>query len=164
MRSVIANEAPDAHTLAYEDFVGAEGLRLRRMLVARFGVDVGDEVFADALAWGWEHWGELSAMGNPLGYLYRVAQSSARRHWRWQRQPGFPPERGYSVADPEPGLPEALVRLPPAHRVAVLLVHAHGWTYAEAAEALGIPLSTVRNHVHRGMRKLRRLLGAHDEH
>ena len=37
----------------------------------------------------------------------------------------------------------ALGRLPEAQRETALMVYAEGWTYAEAAEALGIPIGTV---------------------
>lgn len=154
----------EPHARGYEAFVAEEGGRLRQVLVARYGVEVGSEVTADALVWAWEHWGEISDVHNPVGYLFRVAQSSARRYWRWRRRPKFPPEVPEESMAPEPGLPGALAALRESHRTAVLLVHAHAWTYREAADVLGVPESTVRNHVHRGMRKLRRLMGAHDEH
>jgi RNA polymerase sigma-70 factor, ECF subfamily len=145
---------------AYDDFLAADGPRLRRILVARYGVEVGTEVTSDVLLWAWENWNELGGVTNRVAYLYRVGQSKSRRYWRWRRRPTFPPEVSRAVPDPEPGLPRALARLPEAHRVAILLVHAHGWSYAEVAEALGVEISTVRNHVHRGMQKLRMILGA----
>lgn len=145
---------------AYEDFFTVDGGRLQRILVARYGVEVGTEVTADVLAWAWEHWNELEGINNRLAYLYRVGQSKSRRYWRWRRRPTFPPEVTRGIADPEPGLAGALARLPEAHRIAVLLVHAHGWSYAEVANALGVEVSTVRNHVHRGLQKLRLILGA----
>jgi DNA-directed RNA polymerase specialized sigma24 family protein len=148
----------------YEAFCARDAARLRRLLVAHFGVEVGVEAAADALAWAWEHWAQMSVVDNRVGYLYRVAQSKARRYRRWGRRPTFPPETGRPPRDPEPGLDKALRRLPADHRVAVLLVHAHGWTYAEVAEAQGVPVSTVRNHVHRGLLALRRHLGVSDEH
>lgn len=40
------------------------------------------------------------------------------------------------------------------------VVHAHGRSYAEVAETLGVEVSTVRNHVHRGLQKLPLILGA----
>lgn len=60
---------------------------------------------------------------------------------------------------PEPGLDRALSSLRPPQRVAVLLVHGFGWTYQETADAMGVPITTVRNHLHRGMKQLRRWLG-----
>jgi len=145
---------------AYDDFLAADGARLRRILVARFGVEVGTEVTSDVLLWAWEHWDRLEGVSNRLACLYRVGQSKSRRYWRWRRRPTFPPEVIRGMADPEPGLAGALARLPEAHRVAILLVHAHGWSYAEVAEALDVEVSTVRNHVHRGLQKLRLILGA----
>jgi RNA polymerase sigma-70 factor (ECF subfamily) len=156
-------EPLEAGPATYEDFLAVDGHRLRRLLVAHYGVDVGTEVTSDTLAWAWEHWDELAPVANRVGYLYRVAQSSGRRYWRWRRRPAFPPEAPDATPDPEPGLASALTRLPEAHRVAVLLVHAHGWSYAEVAETLGVPVSTIRNHVHRGMQKLRLILGVDDE-
>lgn len=37
------------------------------------------------MAWGWEHAGELAAMTNPAGYLFRVGQSAARRYRKFDR-------------------------------------------------------------------------------
>lgn len=162
MEGVITEKLADPAT-AYEAFMRTDGVKLRQVLVARFGVDVGREVTADALTWAWEHWDEICGLENLVGYLYRVAQSNARRYWRWKRKPRFPAEVRDEPVDPEPGLPDALAALRRAHRVAVLLVHAHGWSYREAAAVLDVPESTVRTHVQRGLQKLRRLLGVHDE-
>jgi len=54
----------------------------------------------------------------------------------------------------EPELGSALARLTRHQRACVLLVHVYDWTYQQAADALGIPLSSVRNHV-RGLIALR---------
>lgn len=158
---ITQTRTPAQHS-AYERFVRDEAAHLQRVLVAHYGPEVGVEVTADALAWAWENWDDLEPIGNRIGYLYRVAQSNARRHWRWRRALAFPPEAVPEHPDPEPGLGAALARLPRAHCVAVLLVHAHGWSYAEVAAVCGVPVSTVRNHVHRGLKKLRRNLGAVD--
>jgi RNA polymerase sigma-70 factor (ECF subfamily) len=135
---------------------GAEP-RLRRVLVAWYGLDVGVEVTADAMALAWERWAEIEPMANPTGYLFRVAQSRSRRYRR--RPVALPPVPSSELPDIDPKLPAALQRLTPQQRTAVLLVHAHGWTYAEAAAALECSVSTLRNHLDRGMRKLRTSLG-----
>jgi RNA polymerase sigma-70 factor (ECF subfamily) len=135
---------------------GAEP-RLRRVLVAWYGVDVGVEVTADAMAVAWERWAEIEPMANPTGYLFRVAQSRSRRYRR--RVVAMPAVPAAELPDIDPKLPAALKRLTAQQRTAVLLVHAHGWTYAEAADALECSVSTLRNHLDRGMRKLRAFLG-----
>ncbi len=144
-----------------EDALATTDAKLRRALVARYGPDVGCEAHAAAMAYAWEHRARLAGMTNPVGYLWRVAQTSVRRQRRWDRHPVLPPERPAAPAD-DLGVPRdlapALARLKPDVRVAVLMVHGHDWSYAEVAELLGVPVSTVRNHVHRGLTRLRRTL------
>ncbi len=50
---------------------------------------------------------------------------------------------------------EALSALPPKQRVIVQLVDVDGLTYAEAAEALGIPRGTVMSRLHRSRARIR---------
>jgi len=147
----------------FEDFATATRPRLQRALVARYGIEVGTEATADAIAYAWEHWDRVGAMDNAIGYLWRVAQTSARRQHRWTRRPRFPDERAGttaqdSVTNDPVVLPHELAALKPDVRVALLLVHGYDWSYAEVAALLDVPLSTVRNHVHRGLQRLRRNL------
>jgi len=128
---------------------------LRRALVVRFGVDVGTDTCRDAIAWGWEHADQVAAADNPAGLLYRVAQSKSRRYLRWRRPLDLPAEHVLPDHAHEPQLPAALARLSDAQRVAVVLVHGYRYSYAEVADVLGVPVSTVRNHVHRGLDRLR---------
>jgi RNA polymerase sigma-70 factor (ECF subfamily) len=53
-------------------------------------------------------------------------------------------------------LQEALDRLPPDHRATVCLRHLEGLSVAEVAEALGIPVGTVKSRLHHARRQLRR--------
>jgi hypothetical protein len=69
---------------------------------------------------------------------------------------------GHAGVDVDVELFAALARLSAEQRTAVLLVHGHRYTYAEVSDVLGLPVTSVTNHVHRGMRRLRRLLGVHD--
>jgi RNA polymerase sigma-70 factor (ECF subfamily) len=48
-----------------------------------------------------------------------------------------------------------LATLPPAQRVAIVLRHVDGLSYAEMAEALGRPEGTLKAQVHRGLATLR---------
>lgn len=142
--------------MTYEEFVRRDGARLRAGLVAAYGPDVGADAAAEALAYGFEHWERVGGMENPAGYLYRVGQSEARKHFRptgflpVASAPGFP--------DFEPGLAPAMESLTELQRVGVLLVHALGWTQREAAELLDVDISTLRTHIARAMVKLRTAL------
>ena len=144
-------------------FVARERPRLEAVLLAHYGTELGREAAADALAHAWEHWDRVATMENPVGYLYRVAQSSTRRHLRGRRKVVLPTVPTELAATIDPRLPDALARLSRQQRVAVVLVHALGWTYEEAATAMEISVSTLRNHLARGTDRLRDLLGADDD-
>ena len=149
--------AEDHMTISFGEFFGAVEPRLKQALVAAAGFEFGVEATAEALAYGWEHWQEMQTMQNPAGYLYRVGRTAARRLRRRPSQ--LPPAQSWSLPTVEPRLPEALSRLSEKQRTAVILIHSLEWTYAEAAELLGVSLGTVQKHVERGLRRLRAALG-----
>lgn len=149
---VVVWEGDSAAT--FEAFFRVAEPRLRRALIARFGIDGGREATVDALVYGWRNWERIRSMANPLGYLYRVGTS---------RAPGPSRTVGLDVdvigtdRDPlvEPGLESALKELSESQRVSVVLRHSFEWTYAEIAELLDVSVSSVRNHLDRALRKLR---------
>lgn len=142
--------------------VGPVERQVRRALVARYGVDVGVETAADAVAWAWEHLDELDAMKNPAGYLFRVGQTAARRMRRLSRRElVFPTEPAHNDLVPlDADLFDALRKVSANQRVALVLVHGYGFSYSEAAEVLDTSVAAVTNHIHRGLRRVRRILGA----
>jgi DNA-directed RNA polymerase specialized sigma24 family protein len=96
-------------------------------------------------------------MENPLGYLYRVAQSKSRSHVRWMKRTTFP-SRFPDIVHEDPALHDMLQMLATLNadqRVCVMLVHAFGWTYEEVAELLGVTRAVVNHNVHRGLTVLR---------
>ncbi len=148
-------QQPDADGAFSEFFAFAEP-RLRRALIAAYGSARGLEACGEALAWAWEHWGEVEAMTNPLGYLYRVGQSRTRPR---KRRPVFEiPTHEEPLV--EPGLATALSSLSERQRLAVVLVHGFGWTHREVAELTGTSQSSVQSHLDRGLARLRRNLEA----
>jgi RNA polymerase sigma factor (sigma-70 family) len=142
---------------SFDEFARRHGPDLRRVLVARFGLEVGVEAAADALAYAWERWDRVGPMENPTGYLVRVGQSAARRYRK--RPVVMPDRRAADESSFDPRLPRALERLSARQRSAVVLICVHDWTYPAAAEALGVSESTLRNHVRRGLERLRNELG-----
>lgn len=145
--------------LEFTGFVEAVEPRLRRALVSRYGLEDGREATARALAWGWEHWDEVSEMTNAAGYLYRVACSGQRA----RRQRHLFARAEDPTPDVEPALRPALAALSEQQRVAVVLTLAFGWTLAEVAELTGASISTVNTHRRRGLARLRRKLGVGPE-
>jgi RNA polymerase sigma-70 factor (ECF subfamily) len=148
------DEAPGA---AYTSFVEEVEPRLKRALCVGYGTEQGVEATAEALAYGWEHWERVGKMENPAGYLYRVGTSKARK--RRSPRPEFPSVPSDGLPWVEPGLPVALSRLSTAQRQSVWLVHGFEWTASEVAAVLDVSVSTVRKHLERAEKKLRRALG-----
>jgi RNA polymerase sigma-70 factor (ECF subfamily) len=143
---------------AFETFATEVEPRLRAALSATLGSDTGREATAEAIAYAWEHWNKVAAMDNPAGYLYVVGRDRGRRMQRRRRVTLMPAdtERTPWV---EPGLPDALARLPEQQRVVVMLLHCFEWTMSEVANFLGVSKSTVQTHADRGLAKLRTRMG-----
>lgn len=146
----------------FEAFVRSAEPRLRHALVAAYGPDLGRNAALDALSWAWEHWDRVQGMANPIGYLYRVGQTAARRA-QPRAVPFLPTVAQPGLPDVEPGLVGALGRLSEQQRAAVVLVHAFGWTIREAADLVGVGPSTLQTHLARGMARLRSILEVHGD-
>ncbi len=140
------DEAPE-----FEAFVIQVEPRLRSALVAAYGLDRGREATAAALGWAWEHRGQLAKLENKVAFLYRVGQSSTRR----RKEPVIFTRAEASEPWFEPGLAPALAALSERQRVAVVLVYGLSWTLREVAELTGTRVTTVQNHLERGLRNLR---------
>lgn len=145
-------------------FIADAAITLRRALVARNGLERGCEAAAEAIAWAREPLDDLETMANPIGYLYRVGQSSLRRSYRLDRlRVGLLPEALVDDAHHvDSQLSDALRRLTPDQRVAVVMVHMYGFNYRDGAELTGVSEAAATNYVHRGMNRLRTLLDRED--
>lgn len=89
--------------------------------------------------------------------LTRSAARSARRDHDWTRERDG--EGGGLAVEDRLALEAAMATLAPDQRAAVTLCLADGWTHGEAADALGLPLGTIKSHVARGRDKLLSVLG-----
>lgn len=146
----------------FAPFVAAHEQRLRQALTALLGPLVGREATVEALSYGWEHWGRVSKMDNPVGYLYVVGRDRATRFRRRRRD--RPMERPEQRSDDptnwfEPALPSLVEGLSQRERQVVMLVHGFEWSLSEVAELLDVSKSTVQTYAERGLSKLRDGLG-----
>ena len=111
--------------------------------------------------------------GNLEGWLSRITTNAFLDDMRRRRRRPAEvlPEEPDRLAPPTPGadvafessvLPsdvqDALRRLPPDYRAAVVLCDVVGLSYEEIGAALDIPLGTVRSRIHRGRAQLRAVL------
>jgi DNA-directed RNA polymerase specialized sigma24 family protein len=140
---------------SFTAFVADVEPRLRQALVATYGPADGREATVDALSWAWEHWDRLREVSNPVGYLYRVGQTAVRRFGSRPLPVDLVRLSEVNMPDLSPELLPALARLSSQQCTIVLLVHAYGWSQAEAASLLDINPSTVREHLNRALARLR---------
>jgi RNA polymerase sigma-70 factor (ECF subfamily) len=104
-------------------------------------------------------------------WLVRVAVNLRRDQWRRQRvrrqsaamlqADAVTPPSQASAAEARAEIWMALDRLHPRRRAAVVLAELDGMSVARIASLLGITAVTVRWHLSRGRRDLRRILRAH---
>jgi RNA polymerase sigma-70 factor (ECF subfamily) len=119
-------------------------------------------------------WGSLRSLKDPdgvrawlCGIAWRRAQDRIRGRMRgaardaaWLETIDLPA----GVSNEERlSLAAALGELGPDVRACVSLCLAEDWTHAETAEALGLPLGTVKSHVQRGHARLLKALGGSDD-
>ncbi len=146
---------------------------LRRALVAGYGVHTGRASAVEALTWAWHNWAQLASMSNPLGYLYRVGQTAARRvgdaDRRQQRTAAAVAASAtteHTRADIDVSVLEiapALESLSEQQRTAVVLVHGYGIPLRSVADLMDVSPATVREHTSRALTRLRRALEIDDD-
>jgi RNA polymerase sigma-70 factor (ECF subfamily) len=120
-------------------------------------------VAQDAFLTAFERIAEFRGEGTFAGWVKRIAARHYLRRLQKERKLGSfagdggeddtPAERG--DADAVIDLDEGLKSLNPAERLCVSMCFGAGLSHAEAAEALNLPLGTVKSHVKRGLEKLR---------
>ncbi|MBN9320489.1 MAG: sigma-70 family RNA polymerase sigma factor [Caulobacterales bacterium] len=150
---------------AYGELVRRHGPAVRG-LVRRMGADssAADDVAQDAFILGFEQVAEFRGEGAFAGWIKRIA---ARLYLRRMKKDArlfltdqTPDEEDHSALD-EPrtasrmDLDTALKALSGVERLCVSLCYGGDLSHSEAAEALNLPLGTVKSHVKRGLDKLR---------
>jgi RNA polymerase sigma factor (sigma-70 family) len=136
-------------------------------LLRRMGADatLADDIVQDALVAAYRSIASYRAESSFAGWLMKIA---ARLYFKRKRKDArlvimaepIDPEVRHPADPVGMGfeLDRALAALSPGERVCVSLCHGAGFTQAEIAEALQVPLGTVKSHVTRGLEKLRRRL------
>jgi len=114
-------------------------------------------------------WPRVRSMDQPRAYARRIlinlaidgARSRARRRVELDPPPLGAAERSvdpFAALDTHVELVEALGRLPPRQRAALVLRYFHDLTESQAAEVLGCSPGTVKSNASRGLARLREVL------
>lgn len=151
---------------AFAGLVATHEARVRQFVTRVVGPADADDVAQDALVKAWLSLGHYRAEGAFGAWLAGIAWRAALDHrrkahrsaardtaWSWERD----------VAADGPGavpveLERALAALSDQERAALVLTHGHGWSHAEAARILGLPLGTLKSLALRARAKARAAL------
>jgi RNA polymerase sigma factor (sigma-70 family) len=148
------NQLVDRHQQAVRVF-------LRRVVGRGDADDVAQETFLAAWLQARTFRGDSAVRSWLFSIAWRKAKDTQRSWFRRRRRDSTWNEssRTEAAAEMQHGLERALGSLSMEQRAAVALCLAYDFTHSEAAEALDMPLGTVKSHVTRGRDKLRELLG-----
>ncbi len=131
--------------------------------------DSAADVFQDVFVKSYEHMMQGAAIGNVKSYLFAAARNRClnairdRRHmYDIEEIPDEMTPSRMPAFDLAETLQDALRNLPALNREAFLLCEYEGYSYDEAAELTGVPVSTVRKRIFRARQRLRAMLRPED--
>ncbi|MFF8474003.1 RNA polymerase sigma factor [Streptomyces sp. NPDC015414] len=166
-------ETPDTFAVIFDRHADD----IHRYIARRLGSDTADDLMAETFVIAFQRRRRYD-VSHPHArpWLYGIATNLIGRHRRDEarrlralsRMASLPEGREEQVG-PEDGvtgsaeahgvLAGALAELPARYRDVLLVVAWGELDYAEAAQALGLPVGTVRSRLHRARTRLRRALG-----
>jgi RNA polymerase sigma factor (sigma-70 family) len=159
----LASLAATGDRQAFGELVRRHGSAVRSLL-RRMGVSAAeaDDLAQDAFIAAFESIAEFRGEGAFGGWVKKIAARACIRRVQKDRQLRARLEAA-ELQEPavqaDPGrrmdLDEALKGLAEGERLCVSLCYGAGLSHAEAAEALNLPLGTVKSHVKRGLDRLK---------
>ena len=163
----------DHRDAEFTDFVADNGRQLLRTACLVTGdAHLGEDLLQTALATAYGSWSTVSAADHPVAYVRRLMINA---HLSWVRRLTNTERPLERFSDAGSGdhqsahansdeMRQALLRLSPRVRTAVVLRYFEDLSETETAHVMGCSRSTVNNHVTRGLAALRGLLApGHDD-
>jgi RNA polymerase sigma-70 factor (sigma-E family) len=148
----------------YREFVVASSARLGR-LARMLSADphAGEDLLQATLLKTWSSWPRVRKTENPDAYVRRVMVNTAakgyRRRWRGEVPTDVLPESiradDTRTVDDRSMLVDAVRRLPPRQRAAVVLRYFLDLSDQDIADSLGCSVATVRSQISRALVTLR---------
>jgi RNA polymerase sigma-70 factor (ECF subfamily) len=159
---------------SFEAAFEAEFASLHRYLARRLGASVADDLAAETFEVAFRNWGRLDPERLVRPWLYGIAANLVRHHWRKERRmlrayarTGVDPvftedDEAVERADADTRRRELATALAELRRDEREILLLHAWaelTDSEIADALGVPIGTVKSRLSRTREKLRNQLG-----
>ena len=157
---------------AYETLVKRHHPALLSFLSSLGEPELADDAAQRALLKAYEKIDQFAHRSSFRTWLFTIGrrelamlQRRERRHLGSPQETEIPETNDRREAlDNGLALEAALSRLPPLERAALLLCDAHGFSHSEAAEAMEIPLGSLKTYTRRAREKMRAWLEAEEMH
>ncbi len=159
----LATLAAAGDRMAFGELVRRHGSAVRALL-RRMGAQPSeaDDLAQDAFIAAFEAVADFRGEGTFAGWVKKIAARTYVRRLNKERRLRLlleDSQEDEAVRAPDHGsrldLDDAMKGLAEAERICVTFCYGAGLSHAEAAEALNLPLGTVKSHVKRGLVKLR---------
>ena len=137
------------------------GTTLRAVGLAIGDAGRAEDLTQEAFARAFRRWSSVSKLERPVAWVYVVALNAERKRWRRDRHEAGSEAPAATVPDVAGGVlrtivvRDALDRLPPRQRVAVVLRYLGDLTVADIADVMGCAQGTVKATLHQALRNLR---------
>jgi RNA polymerase sigma factor (sigma-70 family) len=146
----------------FEDFYRSRRNHLARALAITLrSDDLGNEAADEAMTRAYQRWRTVREYANPMGWLYRVGLNWARTRLRRQKREVPAPIPEQPVEDTRgfaPELEAALAEVSVDQRAVLVLRFYLDWNIDRVAQALEIPVGTVKSRQKRGLEAVERRL------
>ena len=166
----LARRAAAGDAAAFSELVRRHEARIRRFLARLLRGEGADDLAQETFLKAWRlraHWRGEGSYG---GWLMRIAWTGFLSSRRAQGRREMRDQRNYEEQSASPGDPDrsidlerALARLGARERAAAMLCFAEGYSHAEAARILDLPLGTLKSVAARAREQLASALEADDE-
>ena len=153
----VVRRAAGGDLAAFAGLVREHQSALRRF-ARRLAGDDGDDLAQEAFLKAWKAIGQYRGDAAFSTWLQRIALRLFLDGKRSAPEPVMPEAEVQHNPDRRIAIDRALAGLPPRERAAAVLVFADGQSHTEAAEAMGLPLGTLKSLVARARARLLPLL------
>jgi RNA polymerase sigma-70 factor (ECF subfamily) len=150
----LSRRAAGGDNAAFAMLVEKHERAVRSFLARTVGPDLADDIAQDAFLKAWRAAGQYDGRARYSTWLTRIAWRCRIDRLRTERK-GEVDEEATSYAPASLEVDDMLARLSEGERAALVLCEGHGWTHAEAAELLSLPLGTLKSTVARAKAKCR---------
>lgn len=168
MDAALVRQARAGSQAAFARLVAIHEKPLRGFLRKSGWIDA-DDIAQEAFVAAWAGLPKLREDDGFRAWLYGVAwkkalsqrrgaQRAAARDEAWRGEQELETAKEVGPED-RMALEAALATLPEDQRACVTLCLGQAWSHAEVAQALGLPLGTVKSHVTRGRERLLAVMG-----